>query len=164
MKTKRILMLGVIMALLLATSMTSVASADNAVVPFRAYYPVWAVATPDISCGCLKQTFTTGGNGSATHMGVSLFSGSAMAWPGPTIIQKGTGTLTAANGDELTMYYEATAIVIDGGAHIVGDGWYIVTGGTGRFEGVTGGGTYHVFVYTDNSQPNDLWFDGDLHK
>ncbi len=157
-------MLGVIVALLLATSVTTVASADDAVVPFRAYYPVWAVTLFDPSCMCIQQTFTPGGNGSATHMGLSLFSGSAMAWPGQTIIQKGTGTLTAANGDKLTVYYEGTGGVIDGGAHIVVDGWYKVTGGTGRFEGVTGGGTYHVFVYNDLSQPNDLWFNGDLHK
>ena len=37
-------------------------------------------------------------------------------------------------------------------------------GEPGLFWGVTGGGTYHVFVYTDNSQPNDLSFIGHLHN
>jgi hypothetical protein len=164
MKTKRVLMLGVIMTFILATSFTSVASAKEAVVPFRAYYPVWAVATFDPSCGCIQQVFTPGGDGRATHMGLSLFSGDAHAWPGQTTIQKGVGTLTAANGDSMDVYYEGTVVVIDNGAHIVVDGWYEVTGGTGRFLDVTGGGTYHVYVYTDNSQPNGLWFEGDLHK
>ena len=68
--------------------------------------------------------------------------------PGNPIIQIGDGKLIAANGDYLTVHYEGTAVVIDQGQHIVADGWYVVTGGSGRFENATGGGKYHVFVYT----------------
>ena len=162
---KRISMaLAIVLVLSLASGARVSASADEAKVPFKAYYPVTAVATFDPSCGCVRQVFTPGGNGLASHMGMSLFEGTAKAWPGGTIVQKGDGTLTAANGDSITVHYEGTGSVIDQGAHIVVDGGYIVTGGTGRFWGVTGGGTYHVFVYTNNSQPNDLWFEGHLHN
>jgi len=160
--------ISIVLAIVIVLSLTSgawmSASAESPEVPFKAYYPVWAATGFDPSCPCIKQTFTPGGDGLASHMGVSLFEGTAKAWPGGTIVQKGDGTLTAANGDSITVHYEGTGNVIDQGAHIVVDGWYIVTGGTGRFWGVTGGGTYHVFVYTDNSQPNDLSFVGHLHN
>ena len=163
MKTKRFWMLGLIMALLLATSFTGIASAE-APVPFKAYYPVYAAADFDPVCGCMQQSFTPGGDGIASHMGLSQFHGTARIWPGDPMIQKGTGTLIAANGDILTVYYEGTASVIDAGQHIIADGWYIVTGGSGRFEGVTGEGTYHVYVYTSGEPPNDLSFTGVLNK
>jgi hypothetical protein len=162
MKTKRLWMLGLIMALLWRPA-TGIASAE-APVPFKAYYPVYAAALPDPACGCMQQSFTPGGDGIASHMGLSQFHGTARIWPGDPIIQKGTGTLIAANGDTLTVYYEGTASVIDGGQHIITDGWYIVTGGSGRFEGVTGEGTYHVYVYTSGEPPNDLSFTGVLNK
>ncbi len=107
MKTKRVLMLGLIMALLLATFAAGGASAKGAEVPFRAYYPVNAEANFDPSCMCLRQHFEPGGDGQATHMGVSQLYGDADAWQlGEIFIQKGTATLTAANGDYLTVYYE----------------------------------------------------------
>jgi hypothetical protein len=165
MKTKRFFLLGVIITLLLATSITSVASADEAVVPFRAYYPIsGAMSGPDSACDdCFHQTFTTVGNGNATHMGASLFFGQADAWLGEKIIQKGWGELVAANGDKLIVYYECEFDPADLG-RIANPGWFEFRGGTGRFEGATGGGTYYVFVYMDGSQPNDLWFEGDLHR
>ena len=160
-------MLGLIMALLLATSFTGIASAKP-LVPFKAYYPVYAAADFDPVCGCMQQSFTPGGDGIASHMGLSQFHGTAQIWlgdpPSDPMIQKGTGTLIAANGDILTVYYEGTASVIDAGQHIITDGWYIVTGGSGRFEGVTGEGTYHVYVYTSGELPNDLSFTGVLNK
>ncbi len=90
--------------------------------------------------------------------------GEAKAWYGNPIIQKGVATLVAANGDNLTVYYEGTAVVIDQGQHIVTDGWYVITGGSGRFVNATGEGTYHVYVYTSGEKPNDLWFEGHLHN
>ena len=160
------IVLAIVLVLTLASGAWISASAGDPGVPFKAYYPVWADAMFDPSCGCIQQEFTPGGKGLASHMGVSLFEGKAQAWavPGQPIIQKGDGTLKAANGDTITVHYEGTAVVTDGGLHIVTDGLYEVTGGTGRFEDVTGGGAYHVFVYNDGSQPNDLWFEGHFHN
>ena len=163
MKTKTLLTLALI--LVMAGSLAvSPAAAKGAEVPFKAYYPVSGVATFDPSCGCVQQVFRPGGNGVASHMGQSLFSGNAQAWFGNPIVQIGDGTLTTANGDYLTVHYEGTAVVIDQGQHILTDGWFEITGGSGRFENVTGGGTYHVYVYTSGEQPNDLWFDGHLNN
>ncbi len=156
--------LAIVLVLTLASGAWMSASAEAPEVPFKAYYPINAVATFDPGCGCLHQDFTTAGSGLASHLGVSLFSGEASAWPGNTIIQKGDGTLTGANGDSFTVHYEGTGYVTDGGAHIVVDGWYVITGSTGRFANTTGGGAYHVFVYTSGEKPNDLWFEGHLHN
>ncbi len=170
MKTNRILMLGLVLALPFIISGSRAESVQAAVVPFRAYYPVTAVQTFNPECGCIDQVFTPGGDGHATHMGLSQFSGQAQAWMdvredgGLTIIQKGTGTLTAADGDDLTVYYEGKAFYTADGQHIICDGWYIVKDGTGRFKGMTGGGNYRVFVYVSGELPNDLWFDGVLQK
>ena len=162
---KRISMaLAIVLVLSLASGAWVSASAEEAEVPFKAYYPVTAVYTFDPTCMCLRQEFTPGGNGLASHMGVSLMYGHAQAWYSTPIVQKGEATLIAANGDYLTVYYEGTAVVIDGGAHILTDGWYVITGGSGRFENATGGGNYHVFVYTSGEKPNDLWFEGHLHN
>ena len=158
------LALAIVLVLSLASGAWMSASAGDPEVPFKAYFPVLAVATYDQSCGCMQQVFTPGGDGLASHMGVSLFEGKAQAWFGQSIIQIGDGTLKAANGDTITVHYEGTAVVRDQGQHIVTDGWYVIKSGSGRFEGVTGGGTYHVFVYMDGSQPNDLSFKGHLHN
>ena len=160
--------ISIVLAIVLVLSLTSgawmSASAESPELPFKAYYPTIAVATFDPACGCLQQEFTPGGDGLASHMGLSLFSGHAHAYPGNPTIQIGDGILIAANGDYLTVHYEGTAVVIDQGQHIVADGWYVITGGSGRFENATGGGEYHVFVYNDGSQPNDLSFVGHLHN
>jgi len=162
---KRISMvLAIVLVLFLASGAWMSASAKDPEVPFKAYYPVTGVATFDPSCGCMRQVFTPGGDGLASHMGVSQFYGEAQAWFGDPIIQIGDGKLIAANGDYLTVHYEGTAVVIDQGQHIVTDGWYVITGGSGRFENATGGGNYRVFVYTSGEKPNDLWFEGHLHN
>jgi hypothetical protein len=157
------LTLAVVLILVLSSGTWMSASAKDGALPFKAYYPVSAAMAYNPECGCMQQIFTPGGDGLASHMGVSQFEGQADFWF-TTMIQKGTGKLNAANGDYLTVYYEGTAVVIDDGAHIVADGWYTVTGGSGRFEGMTGGGTYRVFVYMSQEQPNDLWFNGTLYK
>jgi hypothetical protein len=165
---KRISMaLAIVLVLTLVSGAWASASAEGPEVPFKAYYPVNAAASFDSICGCLEQSFTPGGDGLASHLGVSLFYGHAHAYqsnPSNPIIQIGDGKLIAANGDYLTVHYEGTAVVIDQGQHIVTDGWYVITGGSGRFENTTGGGTYHVYVYTSGEKPNDLWFKGHLHN
>jgi hypothetical protein len=161
---KRISMaLAIVLVLSLASGAWVSAAAEKAEVPFKAYYPVNGDATPIPLRPCVSQVFTPGGDGLASQMGVSLFEGNATSCFVPTITQKGVGTLTAANGDSIFVDYTGAGEYIDA-IHIVTDGTFDVTGGTGRFEGVTGSGMYHVYVYMDKSQPNDLWFEGHLHN
>jgi hypothetical protein len=169
MKVRNISMLGLILALLLSASMTTAGFAKAAEVPFHAYYPVWATMVLDTSCNCNVQTFTPGGIVDVMHLGASQFSGEAKVFPPPPPppMQKGTGTLTAANGDELYVKYEGIVTpVANNPGHVVANGTFTFEGGTGRFEDASGGGTYHVFahVHPFPEAPNDLWFDGTLIK
>jgi hypothetical protein len=98
------------------------------------------------------------------HLGASQFSGNAtVCFPQ----QIGDGTLIAANGDTLFVHYEGTVTpdVLKPG-HVFANGWFEFRSGTGRFEGASGGGTYHVYahVHPMPEAPNDLWFDGTLIK
>ena len=81
---------------------------------------------------------TVNGRGKATYMGtttaftddqlVSLIDGSATA----------TYTLTGAKGDTLILAMTFQATNVEGGVTFAGS--YTVAGGSGRFEGATGGG------------------------
>jgi hypothetical protein len=56
-------------------------------------------------------------------------------------------TLTAANGDILTLTCSDVATPVQGRPGVYkGTGQWVVTGGTGRFSGVTGGGTATVLI------------------
>ena len=160
MSKKILIALAIVLVLSLASGAWVSASAEGPELPFKAYYPVAAVYSPGPS-GCTNQSFTPGGDGLASHMGLSLFYGEAQSCAGKQI---GNGNLIAANGDTLIVHTESTSIVMDGAGHIIGDGWYVITGGTGRFANVTGEGTFHVFVYLSGAKPNDLWFVGHLHN
>ena len=110
-------------------------------VPFRAVIETQPVVSGSCGPGCLLLEIP--GAGTATHMG-------AVTIDGPSEVdvvagrQTATSTLTAANGDQLTL-------AIDGTVQFTGPGptdpvtftgsWEVVSG-TGRFDGATGGGTY----------------------
>jgi hypothetical protein len=137
MKTRMLIMLALIATLVLAASASGVACADEAVVPFKAYYAGVPVAKYNPTCGCLDQIFEFDGN--ATHLGLSHFSatGQASLVPPPPMPQSGDGMITAADGDLLYIHYEGGAKVVSPGVfEYDGDFWII--GGTGRFEGATG--------------------------
>jgi len=103
---KRISMaLAIVLVLTLVSGAWTSASAEGPELPFKAYYPVTGVATFDPTCMCVQQEFTPGGNGLASHMGVSQFYGEAKAWYSNPIVQIGDGKLIAANGDYLTVHY-----------------------------------------------------------
>jgi hypothetical protein len=93
------------------------------------------------------------GSGPVTHMGNTVQQGNLffLAPPDQNGFAPGVGsvTLTAANGDKLTFHY---AGVLDGNTG-VGDGSFVFVGGTGRFAGATGGGSFHAVI--DLSYPVD---------
>jgi hypothetical protein len=167
MKVRNISMLGLIFVLLLSASVTTVGSAKAAEVPFHAYYPVWAEM--EVVSGCNVQTFTPGGYSDVMHLGESQLYGNATVCfpPQSPPVQKGIATLLAANGDELYVYYEGIVTLdTNNPGHVWGNGWFIFTGGTGRFAGASGEGTYRVYAHGHPfpEAPNDLWFDGMLVK
>ena len=164
MKTKRLLMLALILALVLASSAPTVATAKGAVVPFKGSYNGIPVAVFDPMCMCMHQTFEF--DGLATHLGESHFSATGTVYQGPPMEQYGGGTFIADNGDLLYWNFEGTGQFLPGGlVEFWGNYW--ITGGTGRFEGVTGEGTYWGMATAGPTSP-DPWgkidFDGTLYK
>jgi hypothetical protein len=82
------------------------------------------------------------GTGTVSHMGKVSVAGPSFVNV-VTGAQTGAFTLTAANGDQLYLRYSGPSK----GAGTLEDpasfeGTWVVTGGTGRFDGASGGGTY----------------------
>ena len=105
MKTKKLFMLALAFALVVASSAPTLATAKGAVVPFKGSYNGIPVAAFDPSCMCMRQTFEF--DGLATHLGKSHFSATGEAYPGQTICQEGEGKFIAANGDFLYWSFKA---------------------------------------------------------
>ena len=107
---------------------------QNPSVPFKANITAVAVGSP---CGTYTAT------GTAAHMGAITEFGSycIVGVLGPGVFQlAGEGTQVAANGDTLTFTFEE---VVDlSGSPLTGSATFNITGGTGRFAGATGGGTF----------------------
>lgn len=113
--------------------------------PFR--FELTGNANPDFSQGPCNVPNTESGTGQATHLGRVTWSTSEVAnfCVDPNDPSRGavTGTLviTAANGDQLTASYQTTLSVDFASGTLTATGPFVVTGGTGRFAGATGGGT-----------------------
>jgi hypothetical protein len=92
-------------------------------------------------------------SGKATHLG--KFTREEYAYLGADGSVVGTIIFTAANGDELWAE-------IDGGFTSATDveGRYIITGGTGRFQGATGGANFKA--YTPDFHYAEVVFEGTI--
>ena len=126
--------------------------------PFKAFYKT-TVQIIGSSGGIL--TFNINGKGKATHLGKSTFhSISTVDTNGFQWVQTGPQELTAANGDKLFGSYAGIAIPYPDG-NVVFNGTWEVTNGTGRFEGVTGNGTYEGSSIPANGV-GEISYDGTL--
>ena len=107
-------------------------------VPFKVHwrgtFRVLSV-TPEVG------SFEFDARGKATHMGTSFLFTPLSEVQLATGDQTAAGTITAADGDQLFWALVGTAIPNVAGDFQL-DGEYTITGGTGRFFGATGGGTY----------------------
>ncbi len=110
----------------------------GAALRIRASYD--AIPTQDGVCG---QAFHVVASGSAvgTDIGNGTWVDSECAVFGDTGISiSGQLTLTAADGDELFVRYDARSPLPDATGAIHPAGTFTILGGTGRFAGATGGG------------------------
>ena len=146
---KRMFWAAALVAALCFASAAPVAAADP-LRPFGGHDRMVDTFTPPTACpaGALWR-YSGSGTGLFLHLGnasvsvthctfVDLASGTFTFGPG-------TGTLTAANGDELWDVYLGSGQVVntpDGPMSVFDITWEVV-GGTGRFEGATGAGTAH---------------------
>ena len=108
------------------------------------------------------------GTGVATHLGKGtneghvMFTGASASCVGG-IPNDNYETLTAANGDSLTLVSHDVACPIpnrDGWYH--GTGHWQVTGGTGRFSGATGEGTVDGFAHIVPGGRFEIQFTGTI--
>ncbi len=95
-------------------------------------------------CGQWSVCITAVGTGQATHLGEITEDSSVVIDINPADQHNGcapetrTTTLTAANGDTITM--SGTGLTRCPGSSEANDS-YVVTGGTGRFQGASGSGS-----------------------
>ena len=98
--------------------------------------------------GLVGMQVDVGGN--VTHLGrssVHIDSIADFSGTDPQPVPPTTGVITAANGDTISFVLKWTVGEITPGVFDV-IGPFDVTGGTGRFRAVTGGGDYHGLVDT----------------
>jgi hypothetical protein len=117
-----------------------VSAASTHQVPFSASYSGTAILTSPTSA-------TFSGTGTATHLGASTNQGNSVVTRPDSSCPGGLAnnhyeTLTAANGDTLSLIsYDVACPMSLGQFH--GTGHWVVTGGTGRFSGASGQGTFN---------------------
>jgi hypothetical protein len=114
------------------------------------------MVVPDAACpnfGGLRSVFTT--SGQATHMGAMALEFNHCTPAGPYLV--GTEmTFVAANGDEVYASYTAGPIPVVGPDPVVFDAPvdFVIIGGSGRFDGATGGGHLTLTVSWPGFEPN----------
>jgi hypothetical protein len=115
---------------------------------FEAHLAIREATAPDALCRGLRVHHV--GGGMATHLGQATWSGGEcadfLATPGRVHVRDGRGVLTSRNGDELHVSYEADGNLPSFGGEVHVKGPFAVTGGTGRFSGASGGGTFSADV------------------
>lgn len=139
--------LGAALALLAFALGPSLAAADS-LVPLHATVSETYTATP---CGIASRCITATGTGFSIHLGAITEQASVVVDLNPADAQGGcapelrTDTLTAANGDSITMTASGWSCPATSDAHDT----YTITGGTGRFAGATGSGAeYNTHTFT----------------
>ena len=135
--------LGALTTLALRPSQASAKTSAQTLVPFEASVSeTYTVAR----CGQWSICITATGTGQATHLGAITEHSAIVVDINPADQQNGcapetrTTTLTAANGDTITM--SGSGLTGCGGSNEAND-TYAVTGGTGRFQGASGSGSDH---------------------
>ncbi len=129
----------------------------------RPFYGNVAATWDNIFNGLFAPPATFTGTSQVTHMGHTLQQGTlVLGAPDENFVAPGSGfvTMTAANGDELTFYYEGLLYAATG----EGIGTFTFTSGTGRFANATGGGTFYALIDTSlpENQPMTVVLDGQI--
>ena len=154
---------GNVLLVAVTLSLAGMAPSPNVVItkkprPYKAKAEYLAVGFP---CGVFE------GSGKATHLGKITESGSYCAGEpvgpvGPGLFPlSGEATQVAANGDTLTYTFEE--IVDFNTEPFTAIGIFNITGGTGRFAGATGGGTFFTEgVFLDEGLGLSIEYEGEI--
>ena len=109
-------------------------------VPFKARFALQGSPAGQGRCPTGLVQFDITGGGFVSHMGATTDVQSHCFNFQTGAVTEGTYTFTAANGDSISGGYNAQLSPTAPGIFAI-DGQFTITGGTGRFEGVSGGGT-----------------------
>lgn len=112
--------------------------------PFRGTVKEASTFSIDPACGGGFRT-TWSGSGHMLHMGRVTATGSdcvSFDSSGVAHVTDGRMVMIAANGDTVEVSYAVAGPPSPDGVYHL-DGTFTVTGGTGRFEGASGGGAGH---------------------
>jgi hypothetical protein len=146
-KVRRVFLLSSVGYLVLAAGLSP--AAEKQPRPFHgSVTAVW----DDIFDGLIAPPANFEGGGPVTHMGNTTQAGTLyLGPPDENLVFPGYGSVTivAANGDTVTFDYEGELDGVTG----EGVGTFTFTGGTGRFAGATGQGTFDALI--DLSVPTD---------
>ena len=132
--------------------------------PFRATIDfVLTLGSDDVICESPKVRLGFEGDGNALHMGKILGKFNHCIAPGiGNTLTDGAGVMTAANGDEVHVAYEA--VISRAGNQTFVNGSYTITGGTGRFDGATGEGSLDaVQELIPPFYPGEAEFEGEIN-
>jgi hypothetical protein len=151
LKARRMsLVVAVLLAVITAVPLQASAAGP---VPFQATLTESVVSTAP--CPGLPSQYicvTVTGSGRATHLGavtesmvVTVDTVTASSLAPDCHVENRTSTLTAANGNQITLQGPGIDCGVDTAQGSAVDFW-TVTGGTGRFYGATGSGTNRVTI------------------
>ncbi|HEX8729921.1 MAG TPA: hypothetical protein VF739_14920 [Ktedonobacterales bacterium] len=141
---KRVALIALVMALVALAGAAALflrpsQAGAQSLVPFHASVSETFTAAP---CGVMERCVTAVGHGQAEHLGAISEIATVVVDTNPAHLQNGCApevrytTLTAANGDVITLYGTGFSCAATSGAHDS----YTITGGTGRFQGAGGSG------------------------
>ena len=147
MKGRKRLALASCAAVLLAVLLAPAATRAGDEVPLKATVLTTSETFVPGIFPVLGTVYSTG-EGTSTHLGKLTTSGQVtLTWTPLGIRIDGSATTVAANGDRL--YNTVSAWSTGPGDS---EGTFVITGGTGRFEGATGSGTVITFLNEDDVQ------------
>ena len=134
----KVFTLAVAACLTLVLPVTMIASGSSR--PFKASIHAFAAPVPTGPC---ELTNAEEGAAQVTHLGRSTMASNEVVdlFSNPEGAEiTGQFTMTAANGDQLFGTYETLGHLDFGIGEVTFSGQFTITGGTGRFEGASGGG------------------------
>jgi hypothetical protein len=114
-------------------------SSAASLVPFKGTFSAIGTAADVPGDRCPALTVHIEGTGTATHLGSLTTVQSHCVEPSSFAFTNGQFTITAANGDQLFGIYQGEFLPLEPPVFTL-DGRFTFTGGTGRFDGATGGG------------------------
>ena len=149
-----------LLGLLLTTAAFALA-ADQ--VPFVAIFTSDVPGGPLPTCDAGQIPLASVGTGHATHLGLFTGTQSQCVDPATGAFSSGHFTLTGANGDTISGTHSGQLVMTSPTTATI-NGVFVITGGTGRFSGATGGGVATGTLDLVTQEANDFVMRGTISR